>query len=111
MRVNDPEGKLPAVELDDGPDMLKERISTALSTVAVLMLTAGLTWGLWPETGPWALSWGGALLAFLVTAMDRARRPVIPEHPIKAQSTAPPKPLPGPTDAGNLHTRGPRSKP
>jgi hypothetical protein len=82
----------------------KERASTLLSVGAILMITVGLAWGLWPELGPWSLCVGGAALALMVAISDEMRAPKPAEAP-------PPEPadptVPGPSDPGNLHAKGP----
>lgn len=89
--------------------MAKERVSTMLSTVAVLAITVGVTWGLWAHIGPWALCAGGLVLALMVQLADNARRASSGgADGLRAQSTAPNEPgPPGPTSPGNLHTKGP----
>jgi hypothetical protein len=96
----------PATELVEvePAETVKEHVSTLLSNVAILAMVVGLTWGLWSHLGPWALCAGGFALAVLVSVTDFARRPqLLPE----AEPAPPPKGPPGPTSAGNLHTKGP----
>ena len=88
---------------------MKERISTLLSTVAMLAMAGGVGWGLWPHLGPWAVAIAGLLLALMVSFADHARK-----TPDVDEAEPPPKPSkpvpPGPTDPGNLHTKGPGSR-
>lgn len=92
-------------EIAEGPDLAKEQVSTFLSTVALVMVTAGVTVGLWSHAGPWALCAGGVTLAVLVSFADYLRRPrPLPEVDPDPE---PPKGPPGPTSPGNLHTKGP----
>jgi hypothetical protein len=94
-------------ELAPPPDLaaeaLKERLSTWLSTVAIGLFVTGLVLGCWPHWGAWSLCVGGATLGISVAYADAARAP----KPVKLPPT-PDKPSPpGPTSAGNLHTKGP----
>jgi len=100
--------RLPVEVPDDrDPERTKEHVSTVLSTVAILAIVVGLTWGLWPHIGPWSLCAGGVALAVLVTIADSARKPdALPA--VEPDPEPVTKPLvPGPTDAGNLHAKGP----
>lgn len=100
---------LASVPDDRDPELTKEHISTVLSTVAILAIVVGLTWGLWPRLGPWSLMIGGGLLAVLVVLSDTARRPIAAADPGPA---GPAKPtVPGPSDPGNMHAKGPGSRP
>lgn len=85
------------------PDLMKERISTVLSTAAMVMITVGIVLVLWPRWGGWALCSGGLALALMVGFADAMRKP--PPEPVKAKPE--PKKLPGPADAGNRHMKGP----
>jgi hypothetical protein len=91
-------------EVDTAAEALKERISTVLSAAAMLTMSGGVAWGLWPWLGPFAIAVGGLLLALFVGLADSARRPE-PET-IKRPGR---RPVPGPSDPGNLHARGPGS--
>jgi hypothetical protein len=92
---------------DPGPDATKEQVSTFLSTVAMLAITIGVTWGLWPTWGPFAMCVGGVVLAALVSLSDLARRP----EPAMPKPALPKPSPPGPSDPGNLHTKGPGARP
>jgi len=92
-------------EPDPRAEAVKETISTALSTAAILLLVVGGILGAWPYWGAWSLCAGGVLLAILVAWSDANRRP----KPVTV--TERPKPsAPGPKDAGNLHTKGPGAR-
>lgn len=87
------------------PDLAKERASTWLSVLAMLAISTGITLGLWIEAGwgPWSLCGGGLVLACMISYSDHARRPRDPEPAEPAER----KPVPGPTDPGNMHAKGP----
>jgi membrane protein YdbS with pleckstrin-like domain len=87
------------------PDLMKEHLSTWLSSAAILAVAAGVTWGLWQFLGPWSLCIGGVVLALLVAIADVLREPA--QSPPPAEPTGKPQP-PGPTDPGNVHVSGHR---
>lgn len=95
------------------PELAKERISTWLSAASMVMVVVGLTWTLWPRLGPFALVLGGCLLGVLVGVADALRDRDSKPEPEAAgvPPTAPAMPLPGPSDPGLRHTKGPGSKP
>ncbi len=93
----------------DGPERVKDHVSTMLSTVSMLAVSGGLGWGLWPHLGPWSIAIAGVLLGILVAGADAARAP-------KPAPMAPPEPVkrptvPGPSDPGRLHAKGPGATP
>lgn len=95
------------VELTGDP---KEHVSTLLSTVAMIGFTVGLTWGLWPHIGPWALCAGAFALALMVSYADwrRGAEPAAAENPDGYRRQPPGRPaVPGPSSSGNLHAKGP----
>lgn len=87
-------------------ELLKEHVSTWLSVVAMLAMSGGVGWGLWARFGPYALFFGGALLATFVMISDAGRRPK-PLHVAAPERKAE---VPGPSSAGNLHAKGPGGK-
>lgn len=89
-------------EPEPSAEALKDRISTWLSTVALVAMAGGVGWGVWPWLGPFAVAVGGGLLALFVVMADAGRKPVAvtAERPGRG-------PVPGPTDAGMMHAKGP----
>lgn len=102
-----PNGVGPRVHVAEDLDAMKERISTWLSTLAILAMAGGLGWGLWPHLHAWCLPIAGAALALMVLWADLARRP--PEA--KPEPVLEEPPPPGPTDPGRVHVRGPGVRP
>jgi hypothetical protein len=111
----EPDGELLVAAGRWDPELVKEHLSTLLSVAAMLAVAVGLGWGLWiyglgsgrgGGWGPYGLIPAGLLLAFMtaVAASGRDRRPEPIEPPEKP-------PVPGPTDPGRLHARGPGARP
>ena len=94
-------------ETNERAESLKEVVSTLLSAVAMLAMATGATWAAWEPFGPIALTVGGVLLTLLLAISDAARRP----KPETIETTRASKaPVPGPTDAGRMHARGPGAR-
>ncbi len=86
---------------------LKDTISTLLSAAAILTMAVGVTWGVWPWLGPFALCSGALWVAVALAYSDAARQP----KPVKLPRRTGAAIAPGPSSPGNLHAKGPGAKP
>ena len=89
-------------ETNERAEDLKERVSTVLSTLAMLAISGGSAWALWDRLGPLCVVVGGFVLAISVGYSDAARRPK--SLTVKSDRK---KSVPGPSDPGRLHAKGP----
>jgi hypothetical protein len=81
---------------------LKEVVSTVFDAGAMLAVSAGVGWGLWPLLGPWSLALAGVLLAALTALSSWLRRPKTIPEPAEVE----PEVQPGPQHPGTLHVIG-----
>jgi len=94
-------------ETDLKAEGLKETISTILSAAAILAMAVGITWGVWPWLGPFALCSGAVWVALALAYSDASRQP----KPVTLPRRSGVAVAPGPKSPGNLHTKGPGAKP
>ena len=83
---------------------LKETISTLFDAAAMLAVSGGAGWGLWPRIGPWSIVLAGVLLAALTAGSSWLRRPKVITEPDLAEALDDQQP--GPDHPGTLHVVG-----